>query len=305
MHRLASIYWFFRLGRPLFLLGGFLFYGLGVAIAGYLGQPLQGAALIGGQLAVTTIQLFTHYSNDYFDLAADRANRTPTRWSGGSRILVAGHLPPRLARTTAVILAVTAVAISLVVALAVQPAPLTLPLLLLALLLAWGYSAPPLRLHSTGLGEVVGALLVPGLTPLVGFYLQTGRLTLLPVLAVVPLCCLQFAMLIAIGLPDAAGDAAVGKRTLVVRLGGAAAARLYSATLLVTYALLPLLVRAGLPAAVALAVLAGLPLAFWQAWQMARGAWARPGQWSRLALGSVVLLFGTGMVKLLLFLRLA
>ena len=46
---------------------------------------------------MTAAQLMTHYANDYFDLEADRANRTPTRWSGGSRVLPAGVLPPRVA----------------------------------------------------------------------------------------------------------------------------------------------------------------------------------------------------------------
>ena len=82
-----------RLARPLFLVGGFVFYGLGVAIARYEGAALDVTALLWGQLAVTAAQLMTHFANDTFDLAADRANATPTRWSGGSRVLVEGLLP--------------------------------------------------------------------------------------------------------------------------------------------------------------------------------------------------------------------
>lgn len=86
-----------RMGRPLFLIGGLLLYGLGVAMALAAGAPLDLPALLWGQAAVTTIQLMTHYCNDYFDLAADVANRTPTRWSGGSRVLPEGWLAPRAA----------------------------------------------------------------------------------------------------------------------------------------------------------------------------------------------------------------
>ena len=60
-------------------------------------------ALVWGQVAITAIQLMTHYSNDYFDLEADRANRTPTRWSGGSRVLPDEELPPRLALALALV----------------------------------------------------------------------------------------------------------------------------------------------------------------------------------------------------------
>src|SRR4051812_43557523 len=66
-----------------------------------------------------------------------------------------------------------------------------------------------------------------------------------PLLGVLPLCCLQFAMLLAIDFPDAAGDAFVGKRTLVVRLGGDRAARLLVLMLLAAYAGLPLLLLLG------------------------------------------------------------
>ncbi|HEX6386903.1 MAG TPA: prenyltransferase, partial [Anaerolineae bacterium] len=223
---------FIRLGRPLFLTGGFLFHGLGVAMALYAGARLKVPILFWGQIAITSIQLMTHYSNDYFDLAADRANRTPTRWSGGSRVLPANLLPPRVALAAAVCLAMLALGATAVLGLWLQPQPLTIPLLLLALWLAWAYSAPPFHLHSRGLGEVTTALLVPGLTPVLGFYLQTGQLALLPFLAVAPLCCFQFNMLLSINFPDAIGDAYANKRTLIVRLGGEPAASLYVAVLI-------------------------------------------------------------------------
>jgi 1,4-dihydroxy-2-naphthoate polyprenyltransferase len=293
---------FIRLGRPLFLLGGFLFHGLGVVTSLYLGESLHLAALIWGQTAVTTIQLMTHYANDYFDLAADRANQTPTRWSGGSRVLVAAELPAAVALVTAVVLAIFALVVILVLTLLVQPAPFTLPLLLMALALAWSYSGPPLRLHSSGLGELVAAFLVPGLTVVVGFYLQSGRLALLPLLAALPLCGLQFAMLLAIQFPDAAGDTAAGKRTLVVRSGPAAAARLYRAVLAAVYLSLPLLLALGLPRLVALSMLAGLPLAGWLFWRLGRGAWAEPRQWGSLAFWTIALLMGTAVAQLIAFL---
>ena len=69
---------FVLLGRPLFLVGGFVLHALGVAMALYGGAALNLAALLWGQIAISAIQWMTHYSNDYFDLDADRANPTPT-----------------------------------------------------------------------------------------------------------------------------------------------------------------------------------------------------------------------------------
>jgi 1,4-dihydroxy-2-naphthoate octaprenyltransferase len=70
--------------------------GLGAAL--YAGAHLNLAAAAWGQIAITATQWMVHYANDYFDLAADRANLTPTHWSGGSRTLTTGQLPPRTGR---------------------------------------------------------------------------------------------------------------------------------------------------------------------------------------------------------------
>jgi 1,4-dihydroxy-2-naphthoate polyprenyltransferase len=301
---LRQLIYLIRLGRPLFLAGGFVLHGLGVLMALSIGETLNLQALLWGQIAITTIQLMTHYSNDYFDLAADAANPTPTRWSGGSRILAEGLLPGRTGLLAALLwLAAAAIAI-LWLALIVRPGPLALPLLLLAAALGWSYSSPPLGLNNRGLGEITGAVLITGLTPIVGFYLQAGRLELLPFLAVFPLACLQFCMLLVINYPDAAGDMSVGKRTLLAVLGPRAALRLYLAILLLAYLSLPVLVVLGLPAAVALAVLAVSPIALGQGWRMARGAWADPAQWDSLGFWSIGLLMATAAAEGLGFLYL-
>jgi 1,4-dihydroxy-2-naphthoate octaprenyltransferase len=146
-----------RMGRPKFLIGGLLLHCLGVAMALAWGASLRLPALLWGQAAVTSIQLMAHYCNDYFDLAADRANPTPTDWSGGSRILPEGSLEPRVALWIAVGLGVLALLLALVLALAIRPGALTFLLIAAALLLAWSYSAPPLKLHSRGLGVPLAA----------------------------------------------------------------------------------------------------------------------------------------------------
>lgn len=266
------------------------------------GAHLNGQALLWGQIAITAIQLMTHYANEYFDLPADRANPTPTRWSGGSRVLVDGHLPPRLALVTALILALIALGAVAVLALIIQPAPLTFPLLLAALLLAWFYSAPPLKLHSRGLGEIMVAVLVPGLTPLTGFYLQTGAFPASFILSLLPLMIFQFIMILSIEFPDAAGDQASGKQTLVVRLGAARAARLYNIGLLLAYGLLPVSVLAGTPLVVAAFIGLTAPLGLIQGWRVWRGDWAYPDRWNGFAFGSVTLLMLASAVELAAYL---
>jgi 1,4-dihydroxy-2-naphthoate octaprenyltransferase len=289
---------FVKLGRPVFLGGGFVMYGLGAALAAYAGAVVDWSRYAWGQLAVTAIQLATHYSNDYFDVAADRANTTPTRWSGGSRVLVDGTLPPGIALVTA--LALTAVALAAGARFAAGPFPRSVvPAVLLMIVLSWSYSAPPLRLCARGLGELTTAFVVTLLVPWLGFVLQAGATSRLLLLGAIPPCAFQFVMLLAIEFPDAAGDAATGKRTLVVRLGGPWSARLYVLVVSAAYLTLPLLVSAGLPPRIAIAASTTSPLAAWQVTRVAGGAWREPDRWESLAFWSVALLVTTAGAELI------
>ncbi len=292
---------FARLGRPLHLVGGVLFNGLGMSIAHFLGAPINWTTAVWGQVAITSIQLMTHYSNDYFDQDADQAAVTPTRWASGSRVLPDGTLSPRVALVAALVLAgVALLATAIVTAASASPVQ-TMLLLLLALFLAWSYSSPPLFLNRRGWGELTGAVLVPILTTLVGFQLQAGQLALLPLLAALPLSCFQFAMLLSVNFPDAEGDAAVDKRTLVVKFGRQRAGRLFVGALALAYLALPLLIWLGLPPLAAGAVLLTLPLAIWQMWRIRRGASGDRSQWNALAFWSIGLLTSAALAELTAF----
>jgi 1,4-dihydroxy-2-naphthoate octaprenyltransferase len=250
---------FVRLGRPLFLTGGFVNYGLGAVIARLAGHAIDVREYALGQGAVTAFQLMTHYANDYFDLDADRANTTPTRWSGGSRVLPAGELPRSAALIAALVLA--AIGIALIVVIGER-----VPVLVATGALAWAYSAPPLRLCARGLGELDTAVVVTGLVPWLGFALQAPDLRGATVLlaAIAPAVLLQFSMLLAIEFPDAAGDAATGKRTLVVRLGAPAAAKLYAACTAAAYLWLPFAWRLGVPAIAVVLAAFVFPIGVWR-----------------------------------------
>jgi 1,4-dihydroxy-2-naphthoate octaprenyltransferase len=293
---LRSVLAFVRLGRPLFLGGGFLLFGLGAATAAVAGHPIDRSRYALGQAVVTALQLMTHYANDYFDYDADRANATPTAWSGGSRVLTAAELPRRVALVAALVLA--ALGIALAAVLSYDAGGGTALLVVAILALAWEYSAPPLRLCATGLGELDTAIVVTGLVPLLGFTLQAPDLVGLGALglALPPLALLQLAMLLAIEFPDAAGDAATGKRTLVVRLGAARAARLYAAVTALAYLWLPIAVALGMPARVAWCAALPVPIAIWR---IARIAEHRdPAAYERLTSSAVLLLVATSMAEL-------
>jgi len=299
MTELARLGAFLRLGRPQFLIGGLLLFALGSTLARAQGSGINWQRYAWGQATITAAQWMTHYSNDYFDLDADRANSTPTRWSGGSRVLVSGTVAPRAALAASVVLATAALIVACILAARPDSPPLVLPLALLIIVLSWYYSSPPLRLLSRGLGEVTTVLVVTLLTPLFGFYVQSGSLRPLLLLSCFPLCCLQLSMLLTIELPDAAGDAAHGKRTLVVRRGAEWAAGCSAVILLVTFASLPILYLLGLPPRIALFAALPAPLGVWQAIRLSRGAFRDPKHFESLALCSVALLAATTVAELM------
>ena len=283
--RTALALW--RLGRYRFLLGGFVLYALGAAIAWARG-PLDIGGYLLGQGVITATQLMTHYCNDYFDRESDAANRTRTPWSGGSGVLPAGALAPRLAHDVALGLGAIATVLLVWAALRGHAATGMAVLFVAALVLSWEYSAPPLRLHAVGLGPLTAAIVVGGLTPLAGYGMQGGPWSRVALLAVVPIAIAQFALILVLDFPDAEGDALTGKRTLVVQLGQARAVALAVGAIVLAYAILPLLVLGGLPRLIALGTLATLPLGAVLVWTLARGAWRRGGAMDPLAFRGVL-----------------
>lgn len=157
--------------------------------------------------------------NDFHDdvSGADAANTERLfPFTGGSRFIQNGVLTR--AQTARFGYGLLALVIPAGLYLAWVSGPGLILIGLIGLFAGWAYSAPPLKLMSRGLGEV--AIVAAWLTIVVGTdYVQRGAFSPLPVLA-----GLSYAMLVANILyinqfPDHRGDAAAGKRTVVVIFG--------------------------------------------------------------------------------------
>ena len=94
---LKNLKQFLKLSRPIFLIGGVLLFGLGAAIASFLGYPVDAGRYIIGQVMISLIQLMTQYLNEYFGAQADRDNSNRTLFSGGSGVLGPDGLPRQVA----------------------------------------------------------------------------------------------------------------------------------------------------------------------------------------------------------------
>jgi 1,4-dihydroxy-2-naphthoate octaprenyltransferase len=298
--RMAVALW--RLGRYRFLGGGFVLYALGAALA-RMQRPIDIGAYVLGQSFITATQLMTHYSNDYFDLESDRANATPTTWSGGSGVLLEGIVPPRLARNVAVGFGGIALFLAALISATCRVSSGMGVVFALALVLSWEYSGPPLRLHAHGLGPATAALVVGGLTPLAGYGMQGCPWSSGVLLSVLPVVIAQFALILVLDFPDAEGDARSGKHTLVVLLGPARVVGIAACGVTLVYAILPLLIAESVGRRLVLGIAATFPVGAWLVWTLLRGAWRGGGAkgpltWSGVlwfAAVSVAALVGTAL----------
>lgn len=259
---LASALAFVALSRIKFLGGAALLYVFGTTIAWWEGAATTdfGPFLL-GLLAMWGVQLMTHYLNEYFDFETDRITQNRTPFSGGSGVLPQGLLDRRVALIAATLSILGGVTAALGLFILGRARPSALTLFALATFIGWGYSSPPLRLSSRGVGELATTLTVSFLVPLWGYHLQTGEVSQTLILAVLPLAALQMAMLLRIHMPDYEPDRATAKLTLVVRLGIKGTARLHNFFVVLAYFLALLAYFLGLPREVVILFYFTLPLA--------------------------------------------
>ncbi len=259
--RRSRLFALLLLARAHFLVGGILLYTLGIAVARAQGFAIDlGLALV-GQVGVTAVQLMTHFWNEYFDFESDHTIRTPTPFSGGSRMLTERLFPRELAWRLSFASLVTALAAVGYLYFAFQAGPVALLIYAMGIAIGLIYSAPPIRLVARGVGEMVSATTVCLLVPSAAYALQTGWVDPPLVLASAPLVVLLLGMTITITLPDYQADRDTGKRNLVVRLGPDRAAVAYGGILAVAYLVALAEVPLGLPIEVFLVLLLTLPLA--------------------------------------------
>ncbi|MFD2764899.1 prenyltransferase [Micromonospora eburnea] len=257
-----------RLARLRFLLYNLLPVGLAVAVSVHQGHPLDLTWYAVAQLFAWTVHVMTHFCNEYFDLEADRANVYFTPWTGGSRALVDGMVAPMVSLGAGFVLFGLS---TLMVA--IMPSWQARVLATAAVVLAWFYTAPPVRLNYRGAGELTVAAILNGLWPAVAVVLQAGTVPMLLLAVLAPTAVLQVARMMVMNLGDRRSDATVGKRTLPVIVGYRTAVRLIVGAQPVAYAMLTAFALLGwVPWLVWAAMAATAPLSVWLVIQLRAGA---------------------------------
>lgn len=241
---------------------------LGILIAASHGSFDLVAAVL-TVIGACFVQLGLNVANDVFDTVqgADDANVTPTKFSGGSRVIQYGLVSLRQMATLATLFYVIAGVIGLIL-LATHGSPALLVIGVVGFIVSIGYTAPPLKFVYRGLGEVAVALGFGPLMLLGAYVVQTGgALAWEPFVASIPVAILVALILYVNEIPDRRGDARVGKRTLPVRLSRETVIRIYDVSVIAAYVALVAGVVLGILPVPTLLMLLSIPLAL----QVSRG----------------------------------
>ena len=249
---------------------------LGLAAAAYdrhFSLGLASLTLVGA----IAVHLGLNEANDIFDTLSgvDAANLTPTKFSGGSRVLQYGLVNLRQMTALAAVFYAIAIIVGLLLV-AISGLGL-LWLGVAGVLISYFYTAPPLRLVHRGLGELCVALGFGPIMVLGAYFVQTGHYALRPLILSIPVAILVMLILYANEVPDRFADAKTGKRTLVVRMQPALVIRGYVAAVAVAYLVVITGVVFGVLPWPTLISLLTIPLAY-QTWKGLKAHYDSPYQ---------------------------
>jgi len=220
--------------------------------------------LVGGSL----IHIATNMFNDYFDFKSgnDFQVKHQNPFAGGGRVLTAGLVKPstHLLVSSLCLLLGCLIGLYLVFAFSL---PYLFVLGVIGVISSYFYVGPPFRFAYRGIGEVIVGVNFGPIMTLGAYYVQAGSFAWEPLLASIPVGLLVAAILWINEFPDMDADGAVGKRTLVLRLGYSRSIGVYvgmvvaAYLLLIVYALLAVFSLVPITSLASLIALLSLPFA--------------------------------------------
>ena len=222
-------------GAPAILVGT----ALGFAVTGQL-------HLLPAVLALVSIMMLNAGSNminDYYDHLSgnDWHNDGQNPFGGGSRYIQNNIVTPNQMRTAGFTLLTLGSLVGLVIVY-ITHSPFILLLGVLGVLGGYFWTTKPIQICYRFIGEPFIFTLF-GLLPVYGaYYIQTRQLDFIPLLPSFIVGTLVALVAMINAVPDRTADAAVNKRTLVVRYGIPATIRVYRTAYLATYAIMAIAV---------------------------------------------------------------
>ena len=209
------------LSRPPFHIVGLLPFLLGTFLAYRIAGAFNLEVFILGVAGVMLIMLSTHHAGEYFDQKEDTiASRLhKNQFAGGTRVLIEGKIPPRVARWTSIIAFLIAFVIGIVLQFVYWTGPYTLMLGCLGALPGFFYSTEPIRLVKRGVGEMFIGFCYGWLPVASSYYIQTAAIAPIIHWLWLPIGFSIFNVILLNEFPDYEADMAAGKNNLLYRIG--------------------------------------------------------------------------------------
>jgi 1,4-dihydroxy-2-naphthoate octaprenyltransferase len=279
----------FRVAQPILIVLGFFTYVLGMGIVHYLGAEIDWITAILGFMLIGAFILARSYLNAYFGfpdpIHSSRINRKD---SAGDLVLVETKEIPKhclLQFAFGTLAMGTVVATLLVFRRAVNfSVLLVFGICLLLIILD---SIPPLRLKKKGYSELIEAVLIANMSPVLAFLLQGSNLHLLVVMFTIPLTFLYLAERIASSLQYYAYDTDHRAGSVLALIGWQRGMVIHNLSILIAFLLTAAFLVLGLPWRLAWPVFLTLPLGILQIFQISRIADRGKPNWSILRLNAL------------------
>jgi 1,4-dihydroxy-2-naphthoate octaprenyltransferase len=211
------VWW--ELSRVPFLSVGILPLILGFVLAWRWGYKGSLGLYVLSTIAVILIMWMTYYLGEWNDLEGDRINQNFNQFSGGSRVLVKGALPPWVSLFLGYGCLIGAVLIVFYLYFQYQTDSRIFLLGGLGIFIGFFYSSKPFRWSYHGLGEILIAFCYGWLPIAASFFLCAGFFSPQIILLSIPVGLSIFNVILINEFPDEEADRAVGKKNLVVRYG--------------------------------------------------------------------------------------
>ena len=275
-----------QLSRPLYILIAILLYMLGVGIARYLTGQVDWTSYILGFAWVVLLLLGFQYLSEYFypDNMYDGQKWWFTPFSGGSGAIGIGKLSRQVALWAGLTCLTITASFTVII---YQYQKLTGQNTLILVLMVLGelaFSLPPLRIVTSGYGELMMSIIMVGLIPAMAFSLQGHEIHRILIMVSFPLATLYLGMLLALEFPSYASDITHGRRPILVRIGWQRGMVLHNLLILGSFVILGMAFIYGLPISIGWPVIFILPVGLFQVWMMIRIADGAKPNWNLLIL---------------------
>lgn len=216
-YNVDTLFKIIKLGRPQILMGNFLLFTMGALLALLFNAQFDLSKFILGYSILFTAHLAVHYGNDYYDVNVDKHNE-PNVVSGGRGILVKNPELRELSRKLSITITGLSLILAAVFTIVFNYQVTFFLFFLFGNLLAWFYTAPPVKLVYRRLGEIANIVAVVIFLG-AGYFTLMGTLDFPFFIFSVPVIFLQIIFINSFEIPDMEGDKLGGKITWIVSRG--------------------------------------------------------------------------------------